>query len=111
MRVTQRSDHLEFDDDLVLDDQVGGIFADNHVVKKDHDSPLLDNAEPGLSQLVGKGISETFSTNPWPSALATLKAQKMIRPVTGSNSRASPSSICIPLIRLERPALASVPGA
>jgi hypothetical protein len=25
----------------------------------------------------------------------------MIRPVTGCNNRASPSSICIPLIRLE----------
>jgi hypothetical protein len=32
----------------------------------------------------------------------------MIRSVTGSNNRASLSSICIPLIRLKKPALASV---
>jgi hypothetical protein len=61
MHVTQRADHLEFDDDLVLDDHVGGIIANDHVVVKDHDSPLLDDAEPGLPHLVGKGISETFS--------------------------------------------------
>ncbi|MEA2769811.1 MAG: hypothetical protein QOD93_2773, partial [Acetobacteraceae bacterium] len=57
--------------DLVLDQEVGGIFADDHVVIKDADSPLLDD--------------------------------------TGSNSRASPPSICIPLIRLNKPVLASVP--
>jgi hypothetical protein len=32
---------------------------------------------------MGKGISETLSTKPWPSALATVKAQPMIRLVTG----------------------------
>jgi hypothetical protein len=107
--VAQRSDHLEFDDDPVLDDQVGGLFADNHVVVKDQDSPLLDDGGPGLSHLMDEGISETFSTNPRPGALATLNAQKMIGPVIGSNNRASPSSMCIPLIRLKRPVLASVP--
>jgi hypothetical protein len=56
MHVAQRGDYLEFDDDLVLDYQVGGIFADNHVVVKDYDTPLLDDAEPGLSHLVGKGV-------------------------------------------------------
>jgi hypothetical protein len=44
MQVAQRADHLEFDDDLVLDQEVGGIFANNHVVIKDDDSPLLDGA-------------------------------------------------------------------
>jgi hypothetical protein len=109
MHVAQRADHLELDDDLILDYHVGGIFADNHVVVKDHDSPLLYDADPALSHSVGKSISETFSTNPWPGALATLKAHPMIRSVTGCNNRASPPSICIPLIRLEKPALASVP--
>jgi hypothetical protein len=56
LHVAQRGDNLAFDDDLVLDDQVGGIFADDHVVAKDHDSPLLDDAEPRLSRLVGKGV-------------------------------------------------------
>jgi hypothetical protein len=81
------------------------------IVLKDQNFSLLDDAEPGLSHRVGKGAPVDFATNPRPSALATLKAQKMIRPVTGSNNRASPSSICIPLIRLERPALASAPAA
>jgi hypothetical protein len=40
---------------------------------------------------------------------ATLKAHPMIRSVTGSNSRASLPSICIPFIRLNKPVLASVP--
>jgi hypothetical protein len=31
MHVAQRADHIEFDDDLVLDQEVGGIFADDHV--------------------------------------------------------------------------------
>jgi hypothetical protein len=54
---------------------------------------------------------QTFATNPWPGALAILKGQRMIGAVTGPTSRASPSSICIPLIRLNTPALASAPGA
>jgi hypothetical protein len=33
----------------------------------------------------------------------------MIRSVTGSNSRASLASICIPFIRLKKPIFASVP--
>jgi hypothetical protein len=64
MHVTQRANHLGFDDDLVLDQEVGGKFANNHLVVKDHDSPLLDGADPALSHRVGKGISETFSMNP-----------------------------------------------
>jgi hypothetical protein len=64
MHVTQRAGHLGFDDDQILDYQADGIFANDYVVVKDHDSPLLDDAEPGLPHLVGKGISETFSTNP-----------------------------------------------
>jgi hypothetical protein len=56
MHVAQRRDHLEFDDDLVLDYQVGGIFADDHAVVNDHDSPLPDDAKPRLARLVGKGV-------------------------------------------------------
>jgi hypothetical protein len=63
MHVAQRCDHLEFDDDLVLDDQV---------VVKDHDSPLLDDPETGLSHLVGKGVLVDLFNEPMaPSALAT----------------------------------------
>ena len=37
--------------------EVGGLFAYNNViVAKDHDSPLLDDAEPRLSHLVGQGV-------------------------------------------------------
>ena len=49
MHVAQRGDDLEFDDDLGLYYRIGGIFADDHVVGKDPDSPLLDDAESGLS--------------------------------------------------------------
>jgi hypothetical protein len=44
MHVAQRGDHLEFDDDPVLDQEVGGIFANDHVVTDD-DSSLLDGVE------------------------------------------------------------------
>jgi hypothetical protein len=64
MHVTQGWDDLEFDDDLVLDYQVGGVFADDHVVVKDHDSPLLDDAEPGLSHFVGKGVLVDLCNDP-----------------------------------------------
>jgi hypothetical protein len=47
-----------------VDRQVGGVFAKEHAGVKDDDTPLLDDAAPALSQLVGKGISETFSMNP-----------------------------------------------
>ena len=62
MHVAQRADDLEFDDDTVLDQQVGGKFANDNVVVKDDDSPLLDGAEPALSW--ARAFSYTFSTNP-----------------------------------------------
>lgn len=71
MRVVQRADDFEFDDDLILDQQVRGPFADDHAIVKDHNSSLLHDADPGFSDLMRKGSSETFSTNPGPSALAT----------------------------------------
>jgi hypothetical protein len=39
----------------------------------------------------------------------TLKAHPMIRSVNGSSNRASPPSICIPFIRLEKLAFSPVP--
>ncbi len=56
MHGAQPGDHFEFDDDLILDQQVGCIFADNHVVVEEHDPPLLHDAEPGLSHLMRKGV-------------------------------------------------------
>jgi hypothetical protein len=41
--------------------------------------------------------------------LATLKAHPMIRSVTGSNNRVSPSSLLIPLIRLKKSSLPTAP--
>jgi hypothetical protein len=72
-----RPDDLEFDDNLVLDQQFGGEFANDHAVVKDNASPLPNRAEPALSHLVAKGIFGTFSTIPRPSALAPLKALPM----------------------------------
>jgi hypothetical protein len=48
MHIAQPADHLKFNDDLILDQEVGGKFANNHVVIKDDDCPLLNGAEPGL---------------------------------------------------------------
>jgi hypothetical protein len=56
MHAAQRADHLEFDDDLVLDQETGGIFANDYVVVKGDDSKLPDGAESSLSHLEGKGI-------------------------------------------------------
>jgi hypothetical protein len=107
MHVAQPGDHLEFDDDLVQ--EIGGIFANDHVVIKDDDSPLLDDVESALAHLVSKGVLVDLFNEPMTSALATLKVHPMIRSATGSNRRASPSSIRIPFIRLKRPVLAPVP--
>jgi hypothetical protein len=82
---------------LVLHQQAGDKFANDHAVLKDDDASLLDSIDSAFSHFVSKGISEIFSTNPGPSALATLKAHPMIRPVGGCNNRASPSSPLIPL--------------
>jgi hypothetical protein len=49
---TSLTGHLEFDVDLIFDDQVDGLFADNHVAGIDHDSPLPHDAEPKFSYLV-----------------------------------------------------------
>ncbi|MGD0108610.1 MAG: hypothetical protein ABSC06_31905 [Rhodopila sp.] len=56
MHVAQRVDHLEFDDDLVLDEEVGGEFANDQVIVKDNGSPLLDGAGPALSHLMGEHV-------------------------------------------------------
>jgi hypothetical protein len=64
MPVAQRADHLEFDDDLVLDQEVGGLFANDHVVIKDDDSPLLDDAEPALAHLVSQGVLVNLFNEP-----------------------------------------------
>jgi hypothetical protein len=48
----------------VADQEVGGIFGNDHVVIKDDDSPLLDDAEPALSHLVGKGVLLNLLNNP-----------------------------------------------
>jgi hypothetical protein len=101
MHVAQRGDYLKFDDDLILDHQVGSIFAGDHVVVKDHDSPLLDDAEPGLSHFVGKGVFVDLFNEPMTERIGDPERTSDDRPVTGCNNRASPSSICIPLIRLK----------
>jgi hypothetical protein len=55
MPIAQRSDHLAFDDDQVLD---------NHGGEKNHASPLLDDAEPGLSHLVANGVPVDICNEP-----------------------------------------------
>ena len=64
MHVAQRADDLEFDDDTVLDQQVGGKFADDNVVVKDDDPPMLDGAEPVFRIWWARASWSTFSTNP-----------------------------------------------
>jgi hypothetical protein len=107
MPVAQRAGHLVFDDDLVLDQKAGGIFASDHVVIKDDDTPLPDDA--ALAHLVSKSVLVNVFNEPMTERIGTLKAHPMIRSVAGSNGRPSPASICIPFIRLKNPVLASVP--
>jgi hypothetical protein len=46
------ADHLEFEDDLILPQKVGGLFAS--------DAPLLDAVEPALSYCPHFRIARTF---------------------------------------------------
>lgn len=39
--VAQRGGHFELDDGLLVDDRVGGIFTDDYVTVRGHESPLL----------------------------------------------------------------------
>jgi hypothetical protein len=64
MRIAQGADHLEFNDDPVLDQEVGGLFTNDHVVVKDNDSAMLDGAEPALAQLIGKRILVNLFNEP-----------------------------------------------
>ena len=81
-----------------LDQQAGGIFANDHAIAKDDGTPLLN---PNFRISWARALSEAFSTNPCPGELATLNAHKMIRWGAGPNNRASPTSLLIPLIRLK----------
>jgi hypothetical protein len=108
MAATQPAGHLGFDDDLVPDQEAGGIFAYDHVVIKE-DSPLLDDADPAPAHLVNHGVLVNLFNEPITERIGNLKAHPMIRSVTGSSNNASPPSICIPFIRLKSPVLASVP--
>jgi hypothetical protein len=56
VQVAQPSNHLKFNDNLVLDQKIGGLFANDHVVVKDDDTPLLNDTQPAFSHLVGQGI-------------------------------------------------------
>jgi hypothetical protein len=108
MHVAQRADHLEFEDDLVLDQEVGGKFANDNVVVEDTDSALLDGAEPALSDLVGKGVVVDLFNEPMTERIGDPESASDDPLGDRSNNRASPSSICIPSIRLRKPALTSV---
>ena len=105
MHVAQRVDHFEFDGDVVLDNQVGGIVADDCVIVEGHDALLLRDAELGFSYLVGRGALIGFFHE---SATERIGNPKSTCEATGRNNRASPLSLSIPLIRLKKPAVASV---
>jgi hypothetical protein len=90
-----------------LDQQAGGIFANDHAIAKDDGTPLLN---PNFRISWARALSEAFSTNPCPGKLATLNAHEMARWGAGPNNRASPTSLLIPLIRLKKPSLPTVPA-
>jgi hypothetical protein len=64
VHVAQWGNHLKFGDDLVLDQQAGGIFANDHAIARDDGAPLLNRAEPELSHLVGKGFFVNLFNEP-----------------------------------------------
>jgi hypothetical protein len=53
------------------------------------------------SNLAGKGVLIDLLNTPVTKRIGTPESTQVVRPVTGPSNRASPSSICIPLIRLE----------
>jgi hypothetical protein len=63
--------------------------------------PPMNADVPGTIQMPTPPTNVPYDigvvTNPWSSALATLKARRMLRSVTGFNNR---ESLFIPLIRL-----------
>jgi hypothetical protein len=64
MHFAQRGNHRKFGDDLVLDQQAGGIFANDHAIAKDDGTALPNRAEPELSHLVGKGFFVNLFNEP-----------------------------------------------
>jgi hypothetical protein len=100
MLVAQPAGHLEFDDDLVLAQEVGGLFANVYVIVKDGDSLLLDGAEPGLPHLVGNGIFGKLFNEPMTERVGSPKSTPNDPLGHRQQQRASPASICIPLISL-----------
>lgn len=107
MHVAQRVDHFEFDGDVVLDNQVGGIVADDCVIVEGHDALLLDAATPSSDFRIswaGGVLVGLFHE----SATERIGNPKSTCEATGRNNRASPLSLSIPLIRLKKPAVASV---
>jgi hypothetical protein len=102
MQVAQRSERLEFDDDL-------GIFANDHIIVKYDNPPLLDDSEPRLSHLVGNGIPIDHFNEP--------KAERIGNPestpndLLGSPAPTAENPLHPSASRLSglKPALASVP--
>jgi hypothetical protein len=45
VHIAQRGDHLDFDDDLVLNKEVGATFVNDHVVIKDRASRCCTGAQ------------------------------------------------------------------
>jgi hypothetical protein len=64
MHVAQPGDHLEFDDDLILDQEAGGLVANDHVVIKDNAPPLLDDAKPAFAHLVSQSVLGNLVNEP-----------------------------------------------
>jgi hypothetical protein len=78
---------LDFDDDLVFDDQVGEILADNYVVVNYVDGLLLDDGQPLLFKLVGEGSLVNLLEKSAAKALLTVKAPPIICSVVLSDRR------------------------
>ena len=56
MRIVQRTNNLQFDQDATANQQVGHILANNDTVVMDHNRLLLQDRQPGLTHFMGQGI-------------------------------------------------------
>src|SRR5271170_7414633 len=93
IQALRASNHVQFDEDDVFDEQVNGIFPDRDpFVSNDH-GKLLRDGESRLAWRVHQCVSYTFSRKPVPSAWSTVRAQPMVR-LDRTLILSSPISIC-----------------
>jgi hypothetical protein len=95
MRVVERFDSLQLNQQCVLDQQVCKVLADQHAVVVHGDATLLHNREARRTQFMRQRVLIDFSKNPTPSVLSTVNAQPITCPDRPFSLSLSACSACI----------------